>query len=128
MQIYKVIPSNPNIVQVRNTLAVYGGLTVDTRDLGTLCAKARTGGTGGYAFNIVENGGAINDGYLINGAEPCFNKWADKSPGEWVLPSSYENNVLLRLKRKFNGIRHGFDLLDFALHDIEAPAPTPFGL
>ena len=40
MQIYKVIPSNPNIVQVRNTLAVYGGLTVDTRDLGTLCQNA----------------------------------------------------------------------------------------
>ena len=40
MQIYKVIPSNPNIVMVRNTLAVYGGLTVDTRDLGTLCQSA----------------------------------------------------------------------------------------
>ena len=40
MQIYKVIPSNPNIVMVRNTLAVYGGLTVDTRDLGTLCKSA----------------------------------------------------------------------------------------
>lgn len=40
MEIYKVIPSNPNIVQVRNTLAVYGGLTVDTRDLGTLCKSA----------------------------------------------------------------------------------------
>ena len=128
MQIYKVIPSNPNIVQVRNTLAVYGGLPVDTRDLGTLCSKAKTGGTGGYAFNIVENGGALNDGYLINGAEPCFNKWADKSPAEWVLPSSYENNVLLRLKRKFDGLRYGFDLQDFALHDIEAPEPIPFGL
>lgn len=41
MQVYKVIPSNPNIVQVRNTLAVYGGLTVDTRDLGTLCISAK---------------------------------------------------------------------------------------
>ena len=60
MQIYKVIPSNPNIVQVRNTLAVYGGLTVDTRDLGTLCTKARSGGSGGYAFSIVENGGAVS--------------------------------------------------------------------
>ena len=128
MQIYKVIPSNPNIVMVRNTLAVYGGLTVDTRDLGTLCSKAKTGGTGGYAFSIVENGGALNDGYLINGAEPCFNKWADKSPGEWVLPSSYESAVLFRLKRKFDGLRYGFDLQDFALHDIEAPAPIPFGL
>ena len=65
MQIHKIIPSNPNIVQVRNTLAVYGGLTVDTRDLGTLCARARSGGTGGYAFGIVENGGALNDGHLI---------------------------------------------------------------
>ena len=128
MQIYKVIPSNPNIVQVRNTLAVYGGLTVDTRDLGTLCSKAKSGGSGGYAFSIVENGGALNGGYLINGAEPCFNKWADKSPAEWVLPASYENSVLLRLKRKFDGLRYGFDLQDFALHDIEAPAPTPFGL
>ena len=128
MQIYKVIPSNPNIVQVRNTLAVYGGLTVDTRDLGTLCARARSGGTGGYAFSIVENGGALNDGYLINGAGPCFNKWADKSPGEWVLPPSYESAVLFRLKRKFDGLRYGFDLQDFALHDIEAPEPIPFGL
>ena len=128
MQIYKVIPSNPNIVQVRNTLAVYGGLTVDTRDLGTLCARARSGGSGGYAFSVVANGGALNDGYLINGAEPCFNKWADRSPGEWVLPSSYESPVLLRLKRKFDGLRYGFDLQDFALHDIQAPAPTPFGL
>lgn len=128
MEIYKVIPSNPNIVQVRNTLAVYGGLTVDTRDLGTLCARARSGGAGGYAFSIVENGGSLNDGYLINGSEPCFNKWADKSPGEWVLPSSYESDVLFRLKRKFDGLRYGFDLQDFALHDIQAPAPTPFGL
>lgn len=128
MQIHKIIPSNPNIVQVRNTLAVYGGLMVDTRDLGTLCARARSGGTGGYAFNIVENGGALNDGYLINGAEPCFSKWADKSPAEWVLPSSYESAVLFRLKRKFDGLRYGFDLQDFALHDIEAPEPIPFGL
>ena len=128
MQVYKIIPSNPNIVQVRNTLAVYGGLTVDTRDLGTLCAKATTGGTGGYAFSIAENGGALNDGYLISGAEPCFNKWADRSPGEWVLPASSDDPVTFRLKRKFDGIRYGFDLLDFTLHDIEAPEPTPFGL
>ena len=40
MQVYKVIPSNPNVIMVRNTLAVYGGLTVDTRDVGTLCQAA----------------------------------------------------------------------------------------
>ena len=39
MQVYKVIPSNPNVIMVRNTLAVYGGLTVDTRDVGTLCSS-----------------------------------------------------------------------------------------
>ena len=35
---------------------------------------------------------------------------------------------MLRLKRKFDGLRYGFDLQDFALHDIEAPEPIPFGL
>jgi len=40
MQVYKVIPSNPNVIMVRNTLAVYGGLAVETRDIGTLCQAA----------------------------------------------------------------------------------------
>ena len=40
MQVYKVLPSTLNPIMVRNTLAVYSGLTVDTRDVGTLCQAA----------------------------------------------------------------------------------------
>ena len=40
MQVYKVLPSTVNVIMVRNTLAVYGGLTVETRDVGTLCQAA----------------------------------------------------------------------------------------
>ena len=40
MKIYKVLPSTLNPIMVRNTLAVYEGLTVDTRDVGTLCTNA----------------------------------------------------------------------------------------
>ena len=40
MEIHKVLPSTLNPIMVRNTLAVYEGLTVDTRDLGTLCRSA----------------------------------------------------------------------------------------
>ena len=124
------------MVMVRNTLAVYGGLNVETRSVGDLVALAKVGGTTvpgrtpavKSAFAISEVGSGVNDGALIDGAEPFFNVWADKSPGEWVLPASSDDPVNFRLKRKFDGIKYGFDLQDYALHDIEAPTPTPFGL
>ena len=136
MQVYKVLPSTLNPIMVRNTLAVYGGFNVETRSVGDLVALAKVGGTTvpgrtpavKSAFAISEVGSGVNDGALIAGAEPFFNVWADKSPGEWVLPASSDDPVNFRLKRKFDGIKYGFDLQDYAFHDIEAPAPTPFGL
>lgn len=127
MQVYKVIPSNPNVIMVRNTLAVYGGLTVDTRDVGTLCAKARIGGTAGYAFKIAENGGS--DGSLIAGAEPYWNVWSANQPGEWImnldLVDFTKSKIIHRLA--IYNERYGFDLYRFSGHDIGSKAPSLSG-
>ena len=43
MELYKVLPStNLSVLSVRNTLGVYEGLAVDTRDVGTLCKNAKS--------------------------------------------------------------------------------------
>ena len=71
-----ILPSSDiSIMDVRNYLGC------PSTDLGTLVAKAQTGGKSGFAFNIAENGGSNQDGTLIDGAEPYWNIWSTNQPG-----------------------------------------------
>lgn len=136
MQVYKVIPSNPNVIMVRNTLAIYGGLNVETRSVGDLVALAKVGGTTvpgrtpavKSAFAISEVGGTT--GKLITGAEPFWNIYASNSPGLWDLEGTIEANIYelaLYLKTFPNQINYGMRFDGFRNHNIEARKVSLFG-
>lgn len=93
-----------------------------SRSLSVLCAGAKSGGINGYAFNIVEAGGNINSGYLINGATPYFNIYSDSAPGEWFTPSNSGDNLSYRIRRDVNG-RYRFSLGDYRNYNHQASAP-----
>ena len=123
------------------TTSIYTELVSDTialasNDIGELCAKAKTGGSGGYAFSIVETGSGINDGYLFKSytstttsfATPYWNVYANNSPGEWVLPTSSSDPVEFRLKRDESGQRYCFKLGNFREYEHTSYAPISAGL
>lgn len=124
-----------------NTTNVYTQLVSNTialasNDVGELVSKAKSGGSAGYAFSIVENGGGVNDGYLfktysstaISLASPYWNIWANNSPGEWVLPASSSDPVEFRLKRDEAGQRYCFRLGNFREYEHTSYAPISAGL
>ena len=123
------------------TTSIYTELVSDTialasNDIGELCTKAKTGGSGGYAFSIVETGSGINDGYLFKSytstttsfATPYWNIYANNSPGEWVLPASSSDPVEFRLKRDEAGQRYCFRLGNFREYEHTSYAPISAGL
>lgn len=118
----KLPNSDISIMMVRNAIGC------PSTDLGTLVAKAKTGGTSGYAFKIKENGGAENDGALIDGASPYWNIWAAESPGEWVAPGiagvGADNIAKFRLKRGEGG-KYAFRLGAFKGYNHDAKTPDP---
>lgn len=119
----KLPGSDISIMDVRNCIGC------PSTDLGTLCAKAETGGEGGYAFKIKENGYGTSIGSLITDSDglpsalPYWNIWSNSSPGRWVLP--LENNtdpLMFELKRDSSN-RYRFALGDFRNYDHEATPP-----
>ena len=109
---------------------------LSSNDVGEFCSKAESGGSAGYAFSIVENGGGINDGYLFKTytstsasfATPYWNVYANNSPGEWVLPASSSDPVEFRLKRDEAGQRYCFRLGNFREYEHTSYAPMSPGL
>ena len=83
--------SDINIMDIRNVTGC------PSTDLGTLCAKAKFGGEGGYAFKIVENGYQNTQGNLLENAQPYWNIFSNNSPGEWHVSGAGE--VAFKLKR-----------------------------
>lgn len=94
-------------------------------DLGTLCAKAKTGGRGGYAFSVVENGGTVNSGELLADSTPYWNLYSNESPGEWKSPSSVDGPLVMELKRflddRSQGYGYGLHHFDGYNHNSSAP-------
>ena len=139
MKIYKVIPSNPNIVQVRNTLAVYGGLAVNTYSLGNLVVHAKQGGVpctdgsaGNTAYKIDEAGSGVPAdialGQLITGALPCWNIFSANQPGQWkkVGGGTVQGYFRHFLKNDLSSAklnRYAYRLDGFAGHDMDALPP-----
>jgi hypothetical protein len=106
------------------TSLVSNTIGLASNKVGELCAKSKTGGTSGFAFNIAENGGQTWDGTLISGAEPYWNKYSNDSPGEWCLPANQTEPVYFRLKRDINiPSRYSFQLGGFRAYNHEAAAP-----
>ena len=113
------LPStNITTTLVRNTTGV------PSNALTKMIGFAKTGGTGGYAFD--------SNGYQIAGAEPYWNKWAGHIPGEWDYSRPTVENPLigkmeLRIKRDppiptgFTHLLH--KLGDFRLYNHSAVAP-----
>lgn len=101
------------------------GLSSD--DVGTLCTAAKTGGSGGYAFSITNNGGAITDGKLIDGASPYFNIWSTYAPGYWKLPVDPSNPVYYQLKRYELTNEYAFILDSFGGYNHAANSPSIAG-
>lgn len=117
------IPSDSrvSIMMVRNAIGC------PSTDLGTLCAKARVGGKGGYAFDIVENGSTAKNGYLIDEALPYWNIHSNESPGYWTyghktdLPPIQPLVMRLKIDSSYN---YMFSLGSFRGYDHEAQPPT----
>ena len=122
MQVYKVIPSNPNVIMVRNTLAVYGGLTVDTRDVGTLCQNA---GNKWSKYKPVRFGNPLN----------ITDWWRDASGYCGLDIKKYTTMALMYtalrggvaqwdyLKPRGLSSMEYFRLLDFVGYDVDATPP-----
>lgn len=99
----EILPqTNLDAVDIRDTIGC------PSNNLADYCTKAKSGGIGGYAFRIVENGHLPSDGYLIEDASPYFNIWSNNSPGEWVMLDRPTSSVppkeyKFRLKRNHYG-------------------------
>lgn len=117
--------SNGKITAPVNVSDVKSALGVSTNDVGTLCAKASSGGTNGFAFSIVEAGGNTGMGNLITGAEPLYNKFSPKQPAEWTPSISGGLWASYRLKRwMIDNSRYGFGLHHFDGYDHNAASPS----
>lgn len=93
--------------------AVKNAVGAPTYLLTEIIGDAKTGGTGGEAFD--------SSGYLISGAEPYWNKWSWGIPAEWDYDTG---SMELRLPRNTDA-PNGFDyrLGGFRQYDHTAAAP-----
>jgi len=99
-----------------STTAVSQAIGLGSHNVGTLCAKARSGGASGWAFRIKELGYSEYDGVLIDGAQPYFNIWSACSPAEFAFVN---NTIACRLKRDANG-KYCYRLGKFANYNHSA--------
>lgn len=112
-----ILPNNNiSIIDVRNALGC------PSTDLGTLCSKAKTGGSGGFAFQIKENGFTAKDGHLISGAEPYFNIYSANAPAYWNVVGQELRYSLKRDSSK----NYCFSLGGFRAYNHEAVKPYLF--
>lgn len=110
-----------SIMDVRNCLGY------SSTDLGTLIAKAKEGGTGGYAFQIKENGfSSTKLGYLIDGSKPYWNIWSKSSPGRFEFYTDGSLKYRLRSNGSSDTINpyYRFALGDFRNYNSNAPEPS----
>lgn len=82
---------------------VYNGKIVT--NLSRIVNSASVGGSGGYAFQIVENGYTAKSGWLFTDSDgypsayPYWNIYSNNSPGQWRLPGTNGAPVYFELKR-----------------------------
>lgn len=121
--------TNLDAVDIRDTIGC------PSNNLADYCVKAKTGGIGGYAFKIAENGHLPSDGYLIEGASPYFNIWSSNSPGEWAPSNAADKYPRFRLRRNtygnitindklFDSNSYCFDLGTYRGYKHTTKAPT----
>ncbi len=123
MQVYKVLPSTLNPIMVRNTLAVYGGLTVETRDVGTLCQSA---GNKWSKYKPVRFGNPLNVTDWWRDASGYCGLDVKKYTSMSAMYTALRNNVPQwdYLKpRGVVGYNEPYRLLDFAGYDVDATPP-----
>lgn len=118
----KVRTTNITPMHVRNVTGcpsiTVGGLVLKAKIGGkstTINGKPAT-----HAFASVETGHVDYDGYLIEGALPYWNIYANNSPGEWVANADY--SMSFRLKRESSN-KYYLSLGSFAGHDMDAAPP-----
>ena len=133
MQVYKVIPSNPNMVMVRNTLAVYENLGSDVvwRDLGALCQSAKNGWSKFKPVNFPHP--TALEAPDIRVAYPNWYRGFNGACGLNILSYTTMSAMFTALRAGTYGWDYvkptggigvqPFRLLDFAGYDVEAQAP-----
>lgn len=98
---------------------------VPSNDIGYQIYRAKTGGTGGWAFKITENGFSSGDGELINGARPYWNIFSNNSPGEWIPSITADGPIRFQLKRFMgnSSLGYGANMHEFDGYEHNAVAP-----
>lgn len=110
-----------SIMDVRNCIGC------SSIDLGSLVANAKEGGTGGFAFQINENGfSGTKLGYLIDGARPYWNIWSKNSPGKFEFYTDGTIKYRLRTNGNSDTINpyYRYALGDFRNYNHSAPEPS----
>ena len=122
MQVYKVLPSTVNVIMVRNTLAVYGGLTVDTRDVGTLCQAA---GNKWSKYKPVRFNNPLNVTDWWKSSNGGCGLDVPVYPNISTMFTALRNNTPMWDYLKPRGGDYGefYRLLDFMQYDTEAQPP-----
>lgn len=106
---------------------VYNGKIVT--NLSRIVNSASVGGSGGYAFQIVENGYTAKSGWLFTDSDgypsayPYWNIYSNNSPGQWRLPGTNGAPVYFELKRDSTNA-YRYSLGDFDGYNPDALPPS----
>ena len=106
---------------------VYNGKIVT--NLSRIVNTASVGGSGGYAFQIVENGYTAKSGWLFTDSDgypsayPYWNIYSNSSPGQWRLPGTNGAPVYFELKRDSSNA-YRYNLEDFDGYNPDALPPS----
>lgn len=98
-------------------------------NLSRIVNTASVGGSGGYAFQIVENGYTAKSGWLFTDSDgypsayPYWNIYSNSSPGQWRLPGTNGAPVYFELKRDSSNA-YRYSLEDFDGYNPDALPPS----
>ena len=98
-------------------------------NLSRIVNTASVGGSGGYAFQIVENGYTAKSGWLFTDSDgypsayPYWNIYSNSSPGQWRLPGANGAPVYFELKRDSTNA-YRYNLEDFDGYNPDALPPS----
>lgn len=98
-------------------------------NLSRIVNTASVGGSGGYAFQIVENGYTAKSGWLFTDSDgypssyPYWNIYSNSSPGQWRLPGTNGAPVYFELKRDSSNA-YRYNLEDFDGYNPDALPPS----
>lgn len=126
MEIHKVLPVNLNPTMVRNTLAVYGGLTAETSEVGVLCQSA---GNKWSKYKPVRFNNPLNVTDWWKSSNGGCGLDVPVYPNISTMFTALRNNTPMWQYLKPRGLAYNeyYRLLDFVSYDVEAQPPIQPG-